>query len=216
VVTNAEAGLRWLSGDTPNLDEAKESLALIVRDGNRASAIIRRIRDFLRKERAEMLSLDMNETIQEAVSLAQPELLKRRITLRIDRSQVLPAVRGDRVQLQQVILNLILNGSEAMNSTNGSKELLLTSRQSDDGGVLVAVQDSGVGVKPEELSRLFDPFFTTKETGMGLGLSISKSIVEAHSGRIWAESNQGPGLTVQFSVPPEGPGHRLLDHESGT
>jgi PAS domain S-box-containing protein len=216
VVTNAEAALRWLSAETPNLHEVKESLALIVRDGNRASAIIRRIREFLKKQRSEMLSLDMNETIQEAVSLAQPELLKRRITLRIDRSQVLPAVRGDRVQLQQVILNLILNGSEAMNSTNGSKELLLTSRQSDDGGVLVAVQDSGVGVKPEELSRLFDPFFTTKETGMGLGLSISKSIVEAHSGRIWAESNQGPGLTVQFSVPPEGPGHRLLDHESGT
>ena len=216
VVTNAEAGLRWLSAETPNLHEAKESLTLIVRDGNRASAIIRRIRDFLKKERAEMLSLDMNETIQEAAALAQPELLKRRITLRIERSQALPAVQGDRVQLQQVILNLILNGSEAMTSTNGSKELRLTSRQSDDGGVLVAVQDSGVGVKPEDLSRLFDPFFTTKEMGMGLGLSISKSIIEAHRGRIWAESNQGPGLTVQFSVPPESPGHRLLDHESGT
>jgi signal transduction histidine kinase len=216
VVTNAEAALRWLSGDTPNLHEVKESLALIVRDGHRASAIIRRIREFLKKQRAEMLSLDMNETIQEAVALAQPELLKRRITLRIDRSKPLPAVRGDRVQLQQVILNLILNGSEAMASTNESKELLLTSRQSADGGVLIAVRDSGVGVKPEELSRLFDPFFTTKEMGMGLGLSISKSIIEAHRGRIWAESNQGPGLTVQFSVPPESPGPQLFDHESGT
>ena len=206
VVANAEAGLRWLSGETPNLHEVKESLALIVRDGNRASAIIRRIREFLKKQRVEMISLDMNETIQEAVALAQPELLKRRVTLRIDGSEALPAVRGDRVQLQQVILNLILNGSEAMASTNGSKELQLTSRQSADGGVLIAVRDSGVGVKPEDLSRLFDPFFTTKEMGMGLGLSISRSIIESHRGRIWAESNLGPGLTVQFSVPPESPG----------
>jgi PAS domain S-box-containing protein len=209
VVTNAEAALRWLSGDEPNLLETRESLALIVRDGRRASAVIRRIREFLKNTREEMASLDMNETIQEAVALAEAELRKRRVTLRIARSLALPAVRGDRIQLQQVILNLILNGSESMADTNGSKELLVTSQPSENGSALVAVRDSGVGVNPEDLQRMFDPFFTTKDVGMGLGLSISRSIIEAHGGKIWAELNEGPGLTVQFCIPPE-------DHGAGS
>jgi signal transduction histidine kinase len=201
VLTNAAAGLQWLSGETPNVQEAKESLALIVRDGNRASAIIRSIRELLKKERGAMASLDMNEIIQEAVVPARAEFLKRRIALRIDCSEALPPVWGDRIQLQQVILNLTMNGGEAMASNHGSKELLVTCRRSADDSVLIAVRDCGTGVHPEYVERIFDPFFTTKDAGMGMGLSISRSIIEAHGGRIWAEPNEGPGLTVQFSVP---------------
>ena len=206
VVTNAEAGLRWLGGEMPNINEAKESLALIVRDGNRASAVIRHIREFMMKERQERVSVDMNETIQEAVALVQAELLKRQIALRLDLSAALPPVLGDRVQLQQVILNLILNGSEAMASTNGSRELSVTSQKSAAGEILVAVRDSGVGIKPADMNRIFDAFFTTKPKGMGMGLSISRTIIEAHRGRIRAEANAGPGVTVQFSLPADNTG----------
>jgi signal transduction histidine kinase len=148
-----------------------------------------------------MSSLDMSEIIQEAIAPARAELLKRRIALRIDCADALPPAWGDRIQLQQVILNLTMNGAEAMASNDGSKELLVTCRQSADDSVLVAVRDCGTGVHPEYLERIFDPFFTTKQAGMGMGLSISRSIIEAHGGQIRAEMNQGPGLTVQFSVP---------------
>jgi PAS domain S-box-containing protein len=201
VVTNAEAGLQWLSGETPNVQEAKESLAMIVRDGNRASAIIRSIREFLKNERAETAPLDINEVIGEAVAPARAEFLKRGIALRIDSSEALPTVWADRVQLQQVILNLAMNGAEAMDSSDGLREVLVTSRRTADDGVEVAVRDSGAGVHPKDLQRIFDPFFTTKDTGMGMGLSICRSIIEALGGRIRAELNEGPGLTVQFSIP---------------
>jgi len=205
VVTNAEAGLRWLGGESPSLEEAKESLALIVRDGNRASAVIRRIREFLKKESPDSASIDINEAIQEAVALAQAELVKRQIILRLELSGDLPPMRGDRIQLQQVMLNLIMNGGEAMVSTEGSKELRVTSQESAEPGgrpgVLVAVRDCGAGIEPPDMQRMFDAFFTTKPKGMGMGLSISRSIVEAHGGRIWAEANDGPGLTVQFTLP---------------
>jgi signal transduction histidine kinase len=207
VVTNAEAGLRWLGGKTPNLKQAKESLALIVRDGNRASAVIRRIREFLKKGHQDTASLDINETIQGAIALARSELVKNQIALRVELSAEVPPVRGNRVQLQQVILNLIVNGCEAMASVaGGSRELLVTSQKSADRGVLAAVRDSGVGIKPRDLNRMFDAFFTTKRMGMGMGLSISRSIIEAHGGRIWAAPREGPGLTVQFSLPGESEG----------
>lgn len=205
VVTNAEAALRWLGGETPSIQEANESLALIVRDGNRASAVIRRIREFLKKATQDSAPIDINEAIQEAVALARAELLKRQIVLRLELSSELPPVWGDRIQLQQVILNLIMNGCEAMVSTDGSKELRVTSQKSaghgGQPGVLVAVRDCGVGIQPQDMQRMFDAFFTTKPKGMGMGLSISRSILEAHGGRIWAEANDGPGLTVQFTWP---------------
>jgi PAS domain S-box-containing protein len=205
VVTNAEAGLRWLGGETPNIQEVKESLAFIVRDGNRASAVIQRIREFLKKENQGTASVDINETIQEAVALAHAELEKSQIELRVQLASRLPRVQGDRVQLQQVILNLMMNGRDAMVAVaDGSRGLVLTSRESD-GGVLVTVRDSGHGIEPQDLNRMFDAFFTTKPHGMGMGLSISRSIVEAHGGRIWAERNDGPGLTVQFSLPAQIP-----------
>jgi PAS domain S-box-containing protein len=203
VVTNAEAGLRWLSGPTPEIEEAKESLALIVRDGNRAGMVIRRIREFLKKGGPQSASLQINEVAYEAVALARSELLKREVTIRLRMSGELPPIWGDRIQLQQVLLNLIMNGAEAMISVTGVKELRVATQHCSDGGVLVSVRDSGVGMRPEEMPFMFNAFFTTKPDGMGMGLSISRSIIEAHGGRIWAQPNDGPGLTVQFGLPAE-------------
>ena len=204
IVTNAEAGLRWLNAKTPKLDEAQDSLALIVRDGNRASEVIRRIREFLKKESQQTGPVDISAVVQEAVALVRGDLLKRQAALRLELSDGLPPVRGDRIQLQQVILNLIMNGSEAMASlANGSRELIVIAQRSGTDRVLVAVRDSGAGMDPQNVDRIFDAFFTTKPTGMGMGLSISRSIIEAHGGRIWAAPNDGPGLTVQFTLPIE-------------
>jgi signal transduction histidine kinase len=213
VVTNAEAALRWLTGVTPNLLEARAALVRISQDGNRASQVIRRIRAFLKKGDGQAAPLDINEAIQDAVMIARGELVKSRVALRLDLSTQLPPVVGDRIQLQQVVLNLVMNGSEAMSSTaisstaEGSRELVVTSRNvaGPEGrpAVLVAVRDSGAGIKPEDMNRMFDAFFTTKATGMGMGLSMSRSIVENHGGNLWATPNQDLGLTVQFTLPAE-------------
>ncbi len=206
VVTNAEAGLRWLGAATPNVHEAQESLALIVRDGNRAGQVIRRIREFLKKDDPGMAAFDINEVIQEAIAFANAELQTSKIALRVELADELPLVHGNRIQLQQVILNLIMNSRDAtVSARGGSRELLLTSRKSSGPGgrpgVLVTVRDSGIGIEPQDMDRMFDGFFTTKPKGIGLGLSISRTIIEAHRGRIWAAPNDGPGLTVQFSLP---------------
>ena len=203
VVTNAEAGLRWLNGAMPDLEEAKASLGLIVRDANRASAVIRRIRDFLKKEHSQTTSIDANGVVREAIALTRGEIEKRFIELRTQLSDDLSRVRGDRIQLQQVVVNLILNAVEAMADTPPPRELLVTSGKASDGGVLVAVRDSGAGIDPRDLHRIFEAFFTTKPTGIGMGLSICRSILEAHGGRIWAEPNEGAGITVQFALPVE-------------
>lgn len=202
IVTNAEAGLRWLKATTPQLHEAEESLNLIVRDGNRASEVIRRIREFLKKETPRATRLDINAVIQESVVLAHSELLKCEVGLKMELSTGLPPVWADRIQLQQVMLNLIMNGTEAMALvTDRPRELRLSSQKFEKGGVLVAVRDSGTGLNPPKMDRMFDAFFTTKPTGMGMGLSISRSIVEAHGGHIWAAHSDGPGLTIQFTLP---------------
>ena len=204
IVTNAEAGLRWLNAKAPEVHEAQESLELIVRDANRASEVIRRIREFLKKDSRQIAPIDIGDVVQEAVGLVRDDLLKKRIVLRIELSDGLPFVRGDRIQLQQVILNLIMNGSEALTSVaDGSRELIVISQKSGTDRVLVAVRDSGAGMDPQNMDRIFDAFFTTKPTGMGMGLSISRSIIEAHGGSIWAEPNDGSGLTVQFTLPTE-------------
>jgi len=202
VVTNAAAGLRWLRGEPPNVEEARESLALVARDGNRASAIIRRIRDSLRKGTQVTTWFDLNEMIQETVVLAHANLEKERCVIQIELSDDIQRVRGDRIQLQQVILNLLLNGAEAMAGVEGARELRVQTRRTDT-GVVVAIRDRGPGINPENLTRLFDAFFTTKPDGIGIGLSISQTIVEAHGGRIWADVKDGPGLTVQFELPAE-------------
>jgi C4-dicarboxylate-specific signal transduction histidine kinase len=207
VVTNAEAALRWLSGVRPNLLEARAALVRISQDGNRASQVIRRIRAFLKKGDGQAAPLDINEAIQDAVMIARGELVKSRVALRLDLSSQLPPVVGDRIQLQQVVLNLVMNGSEAISSTaEGSRELVTSRNVAGPEGrsaVLVAVRDSGAGIKPEDMNRMFDAFFTTKATGMGMGLSMSRSIVENHGGSLWATPNQDLGLTVQFTLPAE-------------
>ena len=206
VVTNAEAAIRWLT--LPNIEEAKQSLALIARDANRASGVIRGIREFLRKETPEAAPFDVNGVIEEAVALMGFELANRRIELRTDFAKDLPRVSGNHIQLQQVVLNLLMNGAESMATTGGPKRLAVSTRPSAE-GVLVAVRDSGAGISVPDMSRMFEAFFTTKPSGIGMGLSISRSILEAHGGRIWAEANDGPGITVNFSLPAESQGAKV-------
>ena len=201
VVTNAEAALRWLDGLSPNVAEVKNSLTLIARDANRAGAVIRRVRDFVKNENNGTAELDIREVIRETISLVGFDLKKNRIGVSLDFSDELPLVRGDRVQLEQVILNLMINAVEAMALADGRpRELSVSARNSTAEGVVVSVRDSGVGID-HDIDKIFDAFYTTKPTGIGMGLSISRSIVQAHGGRIWGTRNEGPGLTVQFSLP---------------
>ena len=207
VITNGSACLRWLAAATPNLDEAREAVGRILRDGNRASDVIGRIRALVKKSGTEQVRLDINEVIQEVVGLIQNEIPKNGVVLRMELAGDLPQVLGDRVQFQQVILNLVMNGIEAMIAvTDRSRDLLLRSRQYESDKVLIAVQDSGIGLQPESLDHLFEAFFTTKPKGMGMGLAISRSIIEAHGGRLWAAPNDGPGVTFEFALPVEAVG----------
>ena len=201
VVTNARACLRWLMRDVPNLEEARKAAELIARDGKRASDVISRIRALVRKTGSEKARLDVNQAIQEVVYLTEHEGLRKGVTLRMELGSDLPLVLGDRVQLQQVILNLVMNGIEAMAPVaDRPRELLVYSRLHESNQVLVGVQDSGVGIAPENLKKIFDPFYTTKSQGMGMGLAISRSIVENHGGKLWASPNDGPGATFQFTL----------------
>jgi PAS domain S-box-containing protein len=201
IVNNGSACLRWLNGAAPDLDEAREAARRIIRDGNRAGEVITRIRALLRKTDAEKARLDINQTIREVVKLTRNEAARKGVTLRMDLAADLPPVLGDRVQLQQVILNLVMNGVEAMASAPArQRELLIRSRQHESDKALVAVQDSGVGLDGQDLEKLFDAFYTTKPQGMGMGLAISRSIVEDHGGQLWAAPNDGPGATFQFTL----------------
>src|SRR5438128_7003973 len=201
VITNGSACLRWLADTTPNLDEARQAVGRIIRDGNRASDVIAKIRALLRKTGTEKERLDMNDVIREVVALAQSEIRRNGVTLRAQLEGNIPPVLGDRVQLQQVVLNLIMNGIEAMASVaDRRRELLICSRPHDSDKVLVAVQDSMIGLDPQRMERIFDAFYTTKSEGMGMGLAISRSIVENHGGQLWAVPNEGPGATFQFTL----------------
>jgi signal transduction histidine kinase len=201
VVLNGNACLRWLGGDAPNLDEAREAVRRIVRDGKRASDVITRIRALVRKTDPEKARLDMNDAIQEVAALAQGELRKNKVALRMELAADVLPVLGDRVQLQQVILNLVMNGVEAMAAVaDRRRELLICSRQHESDQVLVAVQDSGVGIDRQNLEKVFNAFYTTRAQGMGMGLAISRSIIENHGGRLWAVPNDGPGATFQFTL----------------
>jgi PAS domain S-box-containing protein len=201
VVTNAGVCLRWLAGEPPNLDEAREAARRIIRDGNRANDVITRIRAILRKTDTPKAQLDINEAIQEVVLLTQHEAARKGVTLRLEFTAGLPPVFGDRVQLQQVALNLLMNGVEAMASVEDRpRELMISSRTNESGQVLVAVQDCGEGIDGANLEEIFNAFYTTKSQGMGMGLAISRSIIENHGGRLWASSNDGPGVTFQFTL----------------
>jgi PAS domain S-box-containing protein len=201
VITNGEACLRWLGNERPDLAEARGAVARIIRDGNRASEVIQRLRALTKKTDPHKTPLDINDVVYDVVALVQREVLSHRVRLRFDLDADLPPVFGDRVQLQQVIINLMMNGIEAMAGvTERPRELLIRSRRHEGGHVLVAVQDSGIGIDSEHVDRLFTAFFTTKTDGMGMGLSICRSIVEAHGGEMWASLNDGPGATFQFTI----------------
>jgi len=202
VVTNGNAGLRWLAAEPPNLDEARQAIQRIVRDGNRASDVIARIRTLVKKGESVAHRLDVNNTVREIVALSQSEVDRRGASLQTNLAADLPAVIGDRVQLQQVLLNLIINALDAMSAlTDRPRVVRIRTNPMEPGSVLVAVEDSGIGLDPQQAARLFDAFYTTKTQGLGMGLSISRSIVEAHGGKLWATPNEGPGATFQFMLP---------------
>jgi len=205
VITNANACLRWLAGQAPNLAEARLAVGRIVKDGHRASEVIGRIRALVKKSPPRKDWLNINETILEVIALARSEMHRNRVSLQIQLADHLPLVLADRIQLQQVVLNLIINGIEAMNgSSEGRRELRVSTETDGSNGVLIAVRDSGVGLNPEIPEHLFDPFYTTKPDGMGMGLAISRSIIEAHGGRLWASLNAPRGAVFQFTLPHDG------------
>jgi PAS domain S-box-containing protein len=199
--TNAQTSLLWLRRDQPEIEKAQKSISKIIQDINRASEIINRIRVLFKKEQAERERLDVNEMIQEMISMMNSEALRRAISIRTELAPELPNVRADRVQLQQVFLNLMLNGIDAINEERAAGELIIKSQRHADGQVLISVSDTGVGLPPERADKVFDAFFTTKPQGTGMGLSISRSIIESHGGRLWATGNSERGATFQFTLP---------------
>jgi predicted ATPase/signal transduction histidine kinase len=201
IVTNGNASLRWLSGPLPNLDEAREAIQRIIRDGSRAGQVVARIRALSQKTRAARESVDINEAIEEIVVLIGGELQRNQIVLQMDLAADLPSVVGDRVQLQQVVMNLIMNGVEAMRTmAEHERNLLIRTERGEGDEVQVTLEDSGTGIDPKTQEEIFDAFYTTKPGGLGMGLAISRSIVENHGGRLWATPNQGPGSTFCFTL----------------
>jgi C4-dicarboxylate-specific signal transduction histidine kinase len=200
-VTNAHAALLLLGREPPDLETARQALAQIVQDGMRAGAIVDRIRAVMKKAPSRKVRLDINEAIREVIELTRGEILKNGVSVRTKLAEHLPLIRGDRVQLQQIVLNLIMNAIAMNDVSKGSRDLLISTVQDQSSGVLVCVRDSGPGLNPDSLERLFDPFYTTKAGGMGMGLSICRSIAEAHGGRLWAAANAPQGASFHFSLP---------------
>ena len=202
IVSNGSACLRWLAGDPPNVEEVREAVGDIVRDGKRAGEVIARIRALTKRTAPPREKLDLNDTVREVLALVGDEAKRNSVTIRTQFASDLSPVSGDRVQLQQVVLNLVMNAIEAMSGVEDrSRELIITTRNIDADQVQVSVEDSGPGLDPNAASRIFDPFYTTKASGMGMGLSISRSILQNHGGRLWASANDGPGTIFQFSLP---------------
>jgi len=201
IIINANTCLRMLT-DPPSLDGASEAARRALTDAKRACDLIKRLRMLVANKEATSEPLDLNDAIREAIALALSELQRYRVVLRTDLARDLPRVRGDRVQLQQVVLNLLVNSSEAMSDVEDRpKHLLIRTQRHDGAQVCVTVRDAGMGFHPKDAERLFEAFYTTKSNGMGIGLFISRSIVERHRGRLWAEPNEGHGATFSFSIP---------------
>jgi C4-dicarboxylate-specific signal transduction histidine kinase len=202
VVTNGQVCLRLLALETPRPDDVRTTVERMVRDAHRASEVIQRIRALAKRTEPQMVSLDINDVIREAILLVQREVLSHGVSLQTELASALPPVLGDRIQLQQVVINLLINGVEAMAPImDRPRQMLIRSQQQEAGQVHVAVQDSGIGIDSETAERLFSAFFTTKPSGMGMGLSISRSIIRAHGGRLWVSPNPDHGAAFQFTVP---------------
>jgi PAS domain S-box-containing protein len=205
IVTNGNACLRWLASEPPNLDEARESVERIIREGHRASEVVGRVRALFKKTAPDTARLDINDLIQDVVTIVHGEIFRNKVLLRTELASDLPPVMGDRVQLQQVLVNLIINGIESMSAvTDHPRKLLIRSQRHEPDGVLVAVQDSGGGIEEQNFDQLFDAFFTTKPDGLGMGLSISRTTIMAHGGRLWTTANDSRGATFQFTLPTNG------------
>ena len=199
---NARAGMRFLEVSPPNLAEVMEALACVVKDADRAKDIVGRVRDHIKKAPPRMELFDLNVAIDEVLVMVRNAIENHRVAVRTCLMEGEATVSGDRVQLQQVVLNLILNAMEAMSSVEeGARELSISTELSQPNGLLVAISDSGPGIDPEHLDRVFAPFYTTKTSGMGMGLSICRSIIDAHGGRLWAEANRPRGAIFQFTLP---------------
>jgi len=202
IVANAATCLRMLAVDPPNLDGARATAQRLVRDGDRAAAVVQHLRALFANKPPTLGALDLNDASAEVLALSSTELQAADVSVRSELAAGLPPVRGDRVQLQQVILNLVLNAADAMRGIdNRPRELTIITAREPDERVRLSVRDAGVGVDPESVERLFEAFHTTKEAGMGVGLAVSRSIIESHGGRLWAEPNIGPGATFAFSIP---------------
>jgi C4-dicarboxylate-specific signal transduction histidine kinase len=207
ILSNAQAALRFLSRDTPDLNEVHDTLQDIVRDDKRAGEVIKRLHVPLKKSEPVFRSLDLNEIILEVIELLKNEMDLRGVSLVTMLAEWLPAIRGDTIQLQQVILNLIMNGAEAMMGLDdNAHKIIVSTNKHDEQTLKVSVRDAGGGLDEDRIDRMFDPFYTTKADGMGMGLSISRSIIEAHGGRLWAANNPDRGATVCFTVPISGGG----------
>jgi PAS domain S-box-containing protein len=201
-VSNAQAGLRWLIREPPDLEEVRQALACIAKEGKRAGDVVGRIRDLIQKAPPRKDRFDLNGAIREVIELTRGEAVKNGVLVQTELTDNLPLIDGDRVQLQQVLLNLIINAVEAMSGhTGGPRELLISTGKAEMGGVPVTVRDSGPGLAPAALERLFEAFYTTKPNGLGMGLSICRSIIEAHHGRLWATANSPHGAVFQFTLP---------------
>jgi PAS domain S-box-containing protein len=202
IATNASICLRTLSADPPNIDGAREAAKRAIRDGNRASEIIARLRTLFCKKESTAENIDLNETAREVIALCSDELQRNRVILRQEFANDIQGITGDRVQLQQVILNLLRNASDAMNGVDDRPRVLVIKTERDEFDcVRLSVEDTGVGIAPQDTERLFEAFYTTKSDGMGMGLSVSRSIIERHRGRLWATPNDGPGASFSFSIP---------------
>ncbi len=204
IITNASTCLRMLAADPPNIDGARETARRTIRDGNRASDVVTRLRALFARKVSAIESVDLNEAAREVIALSRDELNRAAVVLQPDLADGLPPVSGDRVQLQQVVLNLLLNASDAVSGIEDRpRQVIVTTERDDDSCVRLSVRDSGVGLEPGGADKLFEAFYTTKSNGMGIGLAVSRSIIESHRGRLWAVSNDGPGATFAFSIPCE-------------
>jgi C4-dicarboxylate-specific signal transduction histidine kinase len=202
IVTNGEAYLRWLCRQPPNMAEIEGCVSQMTDEGNRAAQIVQRVRTLIKGASPNRVPIAINDVVEEAIALIGRDIERQRGSMTRCFAKELPLILGDRLQLQQVLINVIVNGPQSMASVNGKRELIVQSRVDPEGNVVVAVKDSGAGIREDNLPRLFEPLFTTRSSDMGMGLAISSSILEAHGGQIWASNSPEGGATFSFSLPP--------------